>query len=276
MLASEHNSNHDSMQIVPTKIVPAQIVPSKTADEDACLIEAVKSGDAGAFEALVKRYDRKLLRIAQQITHSIEDAQEVVQETFFKAYRKLGEFRGDAKFSTWLFRIAVNQSLMRVRKQRSKQASAECSINVEEEGRLPIDFSDWRPNPEEEYQTSELRELLTGALQALRPTLRIAFILHDIEGHSLQEAAATMGISLAAAKTRSLRARLQLRERLSAHFKKVMGRESSSTTRFTNAVGAVRQCTHSPAFAHGVDECQHSVISRPLLNQLLTQASHTL
>ena len=209
MFASEHNSNHDSMRIMPTK----------AADEDACMIEAVKSGETGAFEAIVKRYDRKLLRIAQQITHSIEDAQEVVQETFFKAYRKLGELRGDAKFSTWLFRIAVNQSLMRVRKQRSKQTAAECSINVEEEGKAPIDFSDWRPNPEEEYQTSELRELLTGALQALRPTLRIAFILHDIEGHSLQEAAETMGISLAAAKTRSLRARLQLREQLSVYFK---------------------------------------------------------
>ncbi len=198
-----------------------QLVPSSTPIDDADLVMASKAGDIAAFEELVTRYDRKLLRIAQNITHNFDDAQEVVQETFLKAFQKLGDFRGDSKFSTWIFRIVVNQSLMGLRKQRTKQrAGTEFSINAEEEGKLPIDLSDWRPNPEELYKTSELRDLLARALQELRPGLRVVFVLHDIEGHSLQETAEALSLSLAAVKTRSLRARLQLRERLSTHFRK--------------------------------------------------------
>ncbi|MCU1272183.1 MAG: polymerase, sigma-24 subunit, subfamily [Acidobacteriaceae bacterium] len=188
--------------------------------EDAELVLASKAGDIAAFDQLVTRYNCKLLRIAQHITHNFDDAQDAVQETFLKAFQKLGEFRGDSKFSTWLFRIAVNQSLMGLRKQRTKQrAGAEFPINIDEEGRLPIDFSDWRPNPEEMYKTSELRELLTIALQELRPALRVVFVLHDVEGHTLRETAEALDLTLAAVKTRSLRARLILRERLSTYFK---------------------------------------------------------
>jgi len=198
----------------------AQAVTSSPATEDEDLVAASKAGDIAAFNELVSRYNRKLLRIAQHIVHDFEDAQDVVQETFLKAFKKLGDFRGDSKFSTWLFRIVVNQSLMGLRKQHTKQRyAAEFPINAEEEGRLPIDFSDWRPNPEELYKSSELRELLTNALQELRPTLRVVFILHDVEGHSLRETAVALGLSLPAVKTRSLRARLQLRERLSTYFR---------------------------------------------------------
>jgi RNA polymerase sigma-70 factor, ECF subfamily len=201
----------------------AQIVTLSPAADDAALVLASKAGDIAAFDQLVTRYNRKLLRIAQHITHNFDDAQDAVQETFLKAFQKLGEFRGDSKFSTWLFRIAVNQSLMGLRKQRTKQrAGAEFPINADEEGRLPIDFSDWRPNPEEMYKTSELRGLLTTALQELRPTLRVVFVLHDVEGHTLRETAEALDLTLAAVKTRSLRARLQLRERLSAYFKSEM------------------------------------------------------
>ncbi len=144
----------------------------------------------------------------------------MVQEAFLKAFQKLGDFRGDSKFSTWLFRIVVNQSLMELRKQRTKQrTTTEYSINAEEEDQLPIDFSDWRPNPEAQYETSELRELLASALRGIGPNLSVVFVLHDIEGHSLQETAETLGLSVAAVKTRSLRARLKLRERLSPHFR---------------------------------------------------------
>jgi len=200
-----------------------QVIPLNSADEDADLVLASKAGDIAAFDELVTRYDRKLLRIVQHIIHNLDDAQDVVQETFLKAFQNLGNFRGDSKFSTWLFRIAVNQSLMALRKQHTKQrAGVEFPINADEEGRLPIDFSDWRPNPEELYKTSELRQLLTGALQELRPTLRVVFVLHDVEGHSLRETAEALGLSLAAVKTRSLRARLQLRERLSTYFRSEM------------------------------------------------------
>jgi RNA polymerase sigma-70 factor (ECF subfamily) len=109
---------------------------------------------------------------------------------------------------------------MGLRKQRARQrGGAEFPLNADENGNLPLDFSDWRPNPEEQYGTSELRELLTAALRELRPALRAVFVLRDVEGHSLRETAETLGVSVPAVKTRSLRARLQVRERLSAYFK---------------------------------------------------------
>jgi len=103
-----------------------------------------------------------------------------------------------------------------LRKQRRNPLAAVESFaeNDEEEGKLPIDFSDWRPNPEEEYKASELRDLLTRFLMELRPALRVVFVMHDIEGQPLQETAEVLGLTLSAAKTRSLRARLSLRERL--------------------------------------------------------------
>jgi RNA polymerase sigma-70 factor, ECF subfamily len=199
----------------------AQIIVSSTAAEDADLVLASKAGDSAAFEVLVARYDRKLFRIAYQILHDPDDAQDVVQDAFIKVFQNLGQFRADSKFSTWLYRIVVNQSLMELRKQRRKPATAiELSIDGDEEGQLPIDFSDWRPNPEEQYKESELRDLLTRLLMDLRPTLRVVFIMHDIEGQSFQETAEALALSLPAVKTRSLRARLYLREQLTAHFKK--------------------------------------------------------
>jgi RNA polymerase sigma-70 factor, ECF subfamily len=125
---------------------------------------------------------------------------------------------------------------MVLRKQHTKQrAGAEFPINADEEGGLPIDFSDWRPNPEEMYKTSELRELLIVALRELRPALRVVFVLHDVEGHSLRETAEALDLSLAAVKTRSLRARLQLRERLSTYFKsEVSGKTKVETESAVN------------------------------------------
>lgn len=207
----------------------AQLFNPTAATQEADLVLASKAGNVAAFEELVTRYDRKLLRVAQHIIHNFEDAQDVVQEAFLKAFQKLGDFRGDSKFSTWLFRIVVNQSLMELRKQRTKQrAATEYSIDGEEDDRLPVDFSDWRPNPEAEYETTELRELLVSALRSIGPNLRVVFVLRDIEGHSLQETADALGLSVAAVKTRSLRARLKLRERLSQHFR-IEGNQKART-----------------------------------------------
>ena len=166
------------LRVEPTLPVPIPLI------EDLDLVLASKAGDVAAFGELVARYDRKLLRIALHITHNLEDAQDVVQETFLKVFQNLDAFRGDSKFSTWLFRIAVNQSLMGLRKQRTKQrAGVEFPLDSDEEGNLPLDLSDWRPNPEELYKTSELRKLLTEALHELSPALRVVFVLHDVEGH---------------------------------------------------------------------------------------------
>jgi RNA polymerase sigma-70 factor, ECF subfamily len=194
--------------------------PRVSAD-DAALVMASKTGDSAAFEELVARYDRKLFRIAYNIVHNPDCARDVVQEAFIKVFQNLGQFRADSKFSTWLYRIVVNQSLMELRKQRRKRpATVELSIHGAEEGELPIDLSDWRPNPEEQYKASELRDLLTRVLMDLRPGLRVVFVMHDIEGQPLQETAKALALSLSAVKARSLRARLYLRGRLAAYFRK--------------------------------------------------------
>src|ERR1700728_460802 len=102
-----------------TTVDSAQFAVTAAASDDLDLVHASKNGDVAAFEELVKRYDRTLFRIAQSVTHNREDSQDAVQETFLKAYQHLGDFRGDSKFSTWLIRIAVNQSLMKLRKHRA-------------------------------------------------------------------------------------------------------------------------------------------------------------
>src|SRR6202041_2806265 len=101
-----------------------QFESMEVASDDMDLVHATKNGDVTAFEQLVKRYDRKLLRIAQSITHNREDSQDAVQEAFLKAYQNLSAFREDSKFSTWLFRITVNQSLMKLRKQRTTREAS--------------------------------------------------------------------------------------------------------------------------------------------------------
>jgi len=199
---------------------------------DEALVAASNWGDQAAFDEIVARYARKLFRIACHIMHNAADAQDVVQETLIKVFRNLDRFRADSKFSTWLYRIVVNQSLMELRKQRTKASAAGVSLDPGADGELPIDFSDWRPNPEEQYKQSELADLLNQALEQLRPALRVAFVMHDIEGLSLQETAEALSLSMAAVKTRSLRARLDLRERLAAHFKRdELGKQRTSNSR---------------------------------------------
>lgn len=191
---------------------------TETACDDLALVHACKSGDFAAFEKLVKRYDRRLFRIAQHLTHNREDAEDVVQEAFLKAFQHLGQFREDAKFSTWLIRIAMNQSLMMLRKRRTTREQSIDNDFQSDDGNLPIDVEDWAPNPEQLYRATQLREILRATLQQLGPGLRLVFVLRDIEGFSLQETAEALGLSVIAVKARSFRARLQLRERLSKYF----------------------------------------------------------
>jgi RNA polymerase sigma-70 factor (ECF subfamily) len=198
-----------------------QDAPTETASDDLALVRACKNGDCAAFEEIVKRYDRKLFRIAQYIVHNQEDAEDAVQEAFLKAFQHLGQFREEAKFSTWLIRIAMNQALIMLRKSRSKKEVSIDGDSQSEDGNLPIEIADWAPNPEDLYRTVQLREILRKTLQKLGPGLRVVFVLRDIEGLSLQETSDTLGLSVVAVKARSFRARLQLRERLSRYFKQV-------------------------------------------------------
>ena len=187
--------------------------------EDITLVRNCKNGDGDAFEQLVKRYDSRLLRIAQHITHNNEDAQDAVQEAFFKVFRNLNNFREDSLFSTWLIRITVNESLMKLRKQRSIKEIA--ALDIQEEGSFQFDVADWAPNPEELYKDGELQDILRNELQKLQPTLRVVFVLRDIEEMSTQETAEILQLTVVAVKSRLCRARMQLRQRLSNYFRLV-------------------------------------------------------
>jgi RNA polymerase sigma-70 factor (ECF subfamily) len=208
----------------------AQFAVDAVASDDLALLHASKNGDVAAFEQLVKRYDRKLLRIAQSVTRNREDSQDAVQEAFLKAYQHLAEFRGDSQFSTWLIRITVNQSLMKLRKQR---ATREVSLDEDCEkdgGMLPKEIVDWAANPEQCYRTSELRHILMKTIEELQPLLRTVFVLQDLEGLSTDQTAEVLHLSHSAVKSRLWRARLQLRERLNRYFSKQGQSEREEST----------------------------------------------
>src|ERR1035438_10526244 len=126
----------------------AEFAVTEVASEDLNLVHASKNGDVAAFEQLVRRYDRKLFRIAQHVTHNREDSQDAVQEAFLKAFQNLGQFREDSKFSTWLIRITVNQSLMKLRKRAIREVSLDDDFQADGDI-LPREVADWAPNPEQ-------------------------------------------------------------------------------------------------------------------------------
>jgi RNA polymerase sigma-70 factor, ECF subfamily len=189
------------------------------ADDELTLVHAAKAGDMSAFEKLVQRYDRNVFRIANHITRNTEDAEDVVQDAFLKAYQHLDRFQENSKFYTWLVRIAVNEALMKLRRRKSdRTVSIDQDVETEEDT-IPREIADWSPNPEQLYGTDELRDILTKTIQGLPPSFRTVFVLRDVEGLSTEETAEALDLSVPAVKSRLLRARLQLRERLSRYFK---------------------------------------------------------
>jgi RNA polymerase sigma-70 factor, ECF subfamily len=187
--------------------------------EELQLVNAAKAGNMGAFEDLVRRYDRNVFRIAQHITQNREDAEDVVQDAFLKAYQNLGQFQGQSKFYTWLVRIAVNEALMKLRKRRPERfVSLDEDVKTEEDS-MPREIADWSPNPEQQYNQAELKDILGKTIQGLPAGFRTVFVLRDVEGLSTEETAEALELSIPAVKSRLLRARLQLRERLNKYFK---------------------------------------------------------
>ena len=188
--------------------------------DELALVQAAKRGDDSAFEELVRRYDRNVFRIAQHITQNREDAEDVVQEAFLKAYGNLAQFQEQSKFYTWLVRIAVNEALMKLRRRKPERTvSLDEDIKTEDDS-LPREIADWSPNPEQQYTQAELREILSKTIQGLPPGFRTVFVLRDVEGLSTEETAAALELSVPAVKSRLLRARLQLRERLTRYFQR--------------------------------------------------------
>ena len=205
------------------------IIESKVRDaatDEMALVQAAKRGDVSAYEELVKRYDRNVFRIAQHITQNREDAEDVVQDAFLKAYENLDQFQGNSKFYTWLVRIAVNEALMKLRRRRSdRTVSLDEDIETEEDT-MPREVADWSPNPEQLYKQGELKDILRKTIQGLPASFRTVFVLRDVEGLSTEETAEALDLSIPAVKSRLLRARLQLRERLHKYFRKPKGGDS--------------------------------------------------
>ena len=182
-------------------------------------IEALRSGDKHEFARMVDAYSGPLYRLALKMLGNEPDAQDVLQNTFLKAFQHIREFEGRSKLSTWLYRIASNEALMMVRKRRPETNFTDTVQEQDEDQILdPVQFADWCCLPEDEFLTSESRAALDRAVQRLPETLRIVFILRDIEALSIQETSQALGLSETAVKTRLLRARLRLREELSSYF----------------------------------------------------------
>jgi RNA polymerase sigma-70 factor, ECF subfamily len=188
--------------------------------DESGLVAKAREGDSAAFSELVNRYSRKIYRLAKHITQNAEDAEDVLQETFLKAFSHLDSFQGQSKFYTWIVRIAVNEALMKLRKRKSDR-----SVPLDEpldtgEDTVVREIAVWDENPEQKYSREELGQILDEAIQGLKPVFRTVFVLRDIEELSTEETAEALGISVPAVKSRLLRARLQLREKLTRSFKR--------------------------------------------------------
>jgi RNA polymerase sigma-70 factor, ECF subfamily len=188
--------------------------------DELALVDRSRAGDASAFSELVERYERKIYRLAKHITQNDEDAEDVLQESFRKAYTHLDSFQGDSKFYTWLVRIAVNEALMKLRKRKTDRTVSLDEPQDTGEDLVAREIAVWDDDPEKKYSREELADILDKAVQSLKPSFRTVFVLRDIEELSTEDTAETLGISVPAVKSRLLRARLQLRERLTRYFRR--------------------------------------------------------
>ena len=188
-------------------------------DSELELIRRVQLGDTEPFGTLVSRYEQRVYSISLAITKNEADAEDVLQETFLKAYRNIGRFKGESQFYTWLVRIAMNEGLTKLRRRRTANwISLDEPENNEDSASEPHDIEDWRDNPEESYGRAELRAILSHALQGLEAPLRLVFVLRHIADLSSQDTARVLGLTDAAVRSRLLRARLKLRKRLNFWF----------------------------------------------------------
>jgi RNA polymerase sigma-70 factor (ECF subfamily) len=195
-------------------------VSSQAAIDEAILVTQSRAGDTAAFGELVRRYEGKIFRLAQHVTQNREDAEDVLQETFMKAYEHLDQFKGDSKFYTWIVRIAVNQALMKLRRRKTdKSVSLDETIDTGEDT-VTREIAAWDESPEQQFSREELGGILDSAIQSLEPPYRSVFVLRDIDELSTEETAEALGLSVPAVKSRLLRARLQLREKLTRFFRR--------------------------------------------------------
>jgi len=195
-------------------------VSSLTGIDESALVAQAREGDGEAYNELARRYNGKIFRLAQHITQNREDAEDVLQETFLKAYEHLDQFKGDAKFYTWIVRIAVNQALMKLRRRKNdRSVSLDDTIDTGEDT-VTREIAAWGEDPEQRFSREELGEILDDAIQSLDPLYRSVVMLRDVDELSTEETAEALNLSVPAVKSPLLRARLQLREKLTRFFKR--------------------------------------------------------
>jgi RNA polymerase sigma-70 factor (ECF subfamily) len=181
-------------------------------------LEALRNGDRAEFARLVDAYYEMIYRLAHRMLENGQDAEDVLQETFIKAYSHLKDFDGRSSVSTWLYRIATNEALMLIRRRKPESLSIEEPVQDEGYDQEPMQIVDFCCLPEESFMSDEVKAQLDAAIEKLPPALRVVFILRDIQGLSTRETGQILELSEMAVKTRLSRARLRLREELSAYF----------------------------------------------------------
>jgi RNA polymerase sigma-70 factor, ECF subfamily len=185
-------------------------------ETDEVLVQRAQGGDTAAFDELVRRYTQIVYRVLYKILRHEEDTQDALQDTFVSAYRALPRFRQDARFSTWIYRIATNAALMKTRGRKNNMVSLDHP--TEDEGaQRAWELPDWSATPDEEIMTDETRRIMEEAIQSLPAEQRAAFVLHDIQDLSSAETAQAMGITVSAVNSRLHRARVFLRDRIGRH-----------------------------------------------------------
>lgn len=184
-------------------------------DNEPALVHAAQIGCAESFSILVNQYERQIYRLSLALTKNPQDAEDVLQEVLLKAYANIGCFRGESRFYTWLVRIATNEALTKLRRRQALSwVSLDEPMDSDQPRSAPRDLADWRDNPEESYRATELREVLSKALNRLDTKLRLVFVLRHMADLSSGDTARLLGLPVATVKTRLWRARLKLRNRL--------------------------------------------------------------
>jgi len=202
---------------------PAPAAPAAPPVSDEELVARARAKDFGAFEQLLDRYEDKIFRLAYRFVRNETEAKEVLQDTFLSIWRKLDTFKGDSQFGSWLYRVAANTALMRLRAQRRhpEVSTEELPAGyLDNFGSLPPTGDNWARRPDDELQSDELRRQIQSAADALPEIYRTVFILRDVEGLSTEETAEILDISVPTVKTRLHRARIALRDTITGYFNK--------------------------------------------------------
>jgi RNA polymerase sigma-70 factor (ECF subfamily) len=185
-------------------------------DEDIPLLDRTLGGDTEAFEDLVRRHECRVYRTVLAVTGNPEDAEEALQDTFLNVYQHLSEFRRDSRFTTWLTRIAINAALQKIRRRHESVSLDDPAVTEGEV--LPQHLESWHKNPEQLYAAEEIRRMVEETILSLAPPYRVVFVLRDVAEMDTVEVAEVLDLTIAAVKSRLLRARLMMREAFSERF----------------------------------------------------------